>query len=110
MTPATFASRLVAARQRLNLSQTEAATLCGVCRITFHRWEHPRSAVRTTPPTMEGVLHRLTIAELTAPVAALAAFDKASHGVDWKTLTESERQKWQARLERADEIIDILTK
>ena len=55
-----FAAALKMHRDRLSLTQTEAATLCEVSPRVWWKWENAKGD--TLPVTQEGVLARLKIA------------------------------------------------
>lgn len=57
---ATFAAALAMHRDRLSLTQAEAARLCEVSPRVWWKWEHAKGD--TLPVTQEGVIGRLKTA------------------------------------------------
>ena len=61
----TFAAALQMHRNRLGLTQAEAAVLCEVSPRVWWKWEHAQGD--TLPVTMEGTIARLKFAKACAP-------------------------------------------
>ena len=61
----TFAACLQMHRNRLGLTQAEAAVLCEVSPRVWWKWEHARGD--TLPVTMEGTIARLQFAKAKTP-------------------------------------------
>lgn len=94
---------LKSARNARDLNQQEAASLCGVSRRLWWKWEH--GALDSMDVAMEGALARLE-----APEQHLTNFTNSAQSVKWEQVDADGKRKWLALLAPVDAIIDILTR